>query len=101
MDESTLRMFITLGGIIASIAAAWGVAQQMIKSLSMRIGKLETSSAAVWKKSDEIQSRTSVIESKVAIHSSLLNPEKLADDAEWKGRMDERVKFIEGERKAP
>ena len=41
MDESSLRILLTLGGMIASVAAAFAVVRQSVKTLTETLADVE------------------------------------------------------------
>ena len=92
MDD--YRLILTIGGVIASLATAWGVAKNQLKAIISDVGRLENSVKVESDRSDSILTRLTVVENKLTVVTGILQPEKLSqatkESAEFMARTDER-----------
>ena len=92
MDD--YRLILTIGGVIASLATAWGVAKNQLKAIISDVGRLENSVKVESDRSDSILTRLTVVENKLTVVTGILQPEKQSqatkESAEFMARTDER-----------
>ena len=60
MDD--YRLILTIGGVIASLATAWGVAKNQLKAIISDVGRLEESVKVESDRSDSILTRLTVVD---------------------------------------
>jgi hypothetical protein len=92
MDD--YRLVLTLGGVIASLATAWGVAKNQLKGILSDVTKIEASAKTESDRVDALLTRVTVVENKLTVVTGILQPEKLSqttkESAEFQARTDER-----------
>ena len=82
MDD--YRLIITLGGILASLAAAWGFAKNQLKAIIKDMEKLENQHSGESERIDSIYTRITVVENRLAVVTGILQPEKLHQNTKEK-----------------
>ena len=92
MDD--YRLILTIGGVIASLAAAWGVAKSQLKAVISDVSRLESTTKTESDRLDSLLTRLTVVENKLTVVTGILQPEKLSqatkESAEFMARTDER-----------
>ena len=92
MDD--YRLILTIGGVIASLAAAWGVAKSQLKAVISDVSRLESTTKTESDRLDSLLTRLTVVENKLTVVTGILQPEKLSqatkEAAEFMARTDER-----------
>jgi uncharacterized protein (UPF0335 family) len=92
MDD--YRLILTIGGVIASLATAWGVAKNQLKAVISDVSRLESVTQAESDRLDSLLTRLTVVENKLTVVTGILQPEKLSqatkESAEFMARTDER-----------
>jgi|TARA_R110002020_G_scaffold105343_1_gene245770 uncharacterized membrane protein len=88
------RLILTIGGVIASFATAWGVAKNQLKAIISDVSKIEVSTKTESDRIDSLLTRITVLENKITVVTGILQPEKLSqttkESAEFQARTDER-----------
>jgi hypothetical protein len=88
------RILLTLGGVVASLATAWGVAKNQLKAILVDVSKIETFTKMESDRIDSLLTRITVLENKLNVVTGILQPEKLSqttrESAEFQARTDER-----------
>jgi len=96
MDD--YRLIITLGGILASLAAAWGVAKNQLKAIIGSVEKLEGGQTRESDRIDTIITRLTVVENKLTVVTGILQPDKLnqntKEEAAFQARTEERIERL-------
>jgi len=77
MDESSLRILLTLGGMIASVAAAFAVVRQSVKALTETLADVEVRLRRLDSKIDRLETKSGTSEKRLDILSSILSPDAL------------------------
>ena len=92
MDD--YRLILTIGGVIASLAAAWGVAKSQLKAVISDVSRLASTTKTESDRLDYLLTRLTVVENKLTVVTGILQPEKLSqatkESAEFMARTDER-----------
>ena len=92
MDD--YRLILTIGGVIARLAAAWGVAKSQLKAVISDVSRLESTTKTESDRLDSLLTRLTVVENKLTVVTGILQPEKLSqatkESAEFMARTDER-----------
>jgi|TARA_R110000824_G_scaffold253278_3_gene442169 hypothetical protein len=92
MDD--YRLILTIGGVVASLATAWGVARTQLKVIISDVSKMEKDVRLESDRMDTLLTRLTVVENKLTVVTGILQPEKLSqttkESAEFMARTDER-----------
>ncbi len=77
MDESSLRILLTLGGMIASVAAAFAVVRQSVKTLTESLADLEVRLRGLDSKIDRLETKSGTVEQRLNILATMSSPDAL------------------------
>ena len=77
MDESSLRILLTLGGMIASVAAAFAVVRQSVKALTEALADVEVRLRRLDSKIDRLETKSGTVEQRLNILATMSSPDAL------------------------
>tara|TARA_R110002012_G_scaffold159210_1_gene320806 strand:+ start:1392 stop:1739 length:348 start_codon:yes stop_codon:yes gene_type:complete len=77
MDESSLRILLTLGGMIASVAAAFAVVRQSVKTLTETLADVEVRLRRLDSKIDRLETKSGTVEQRLNILATMSSPDAL------------------------
>ncbi len=77
MDESSLRILLTLGGMIASVAAAFAVVRQSVKALTEALADVEVRLRRLDSKIDKLETKSGTVEQRLNILATMSSPDAL------------------------
>ena len=95
MDESSLRILLTLGGMIASVAAAFAVVRQSVKALTETLADVEVRLRRLDSKIDRLETKSGTNEKRLDILSSILSPDALEKRNRELGGLLARTEVLE------
>ena len=77
MDDASLRLLITIGGMIASIAAAFAVVRQSVKTLTETLADVEVRLRRLDSKIDRLETEFSTVGQRLNILATMSSPDAL------------------------
>jgi|TARA_R110000796_G_scaffold117867_2_gene231168 septal ring factor EnvC (AmiA/AmiB activator) len=95
MDESSLRILLTLGGMIASVAAAFAVVRQSVKTLTETLADVEVRLRRLDSKIDRLETEFSTVGQRLNILAQMSSPDSLERRHRELGDLLARLGFIE------
>ena len=95
MDESSLRILLTLGGMIASVAAAFAVVRQSVKTLTETLADVEVRLRRLDSKIDRLETEFSTVGQRLNILAQMSSPDSLERRHRELGDLIARVVFME------
>tara|TARA_R110002049_G_scaffold9642_1_gene48578 strand:- start:32316 stop:32672 length:357 start_codon:yes stop_codon:yes gene_type:complete len=97
MDESSLRILLTLGGMIASVAAAFAVVRQSVKTLTETLADVEVRLRQLDSKIDKLETKSGTVEQRLNIVAKMLTPDLLEKRNRELGDFLARLRFLEND----
>ena len=96
MLELGPRELLTLGTVLAGLAATWGVLKATIKSIVGQVDDIKNDVAKIYQQVDNQEANQAVIQNSIKIISQdILSPQILKAQSERDGRNDERLRMLE------
>jgi|TARA_R110002126_G_scaffold209294_1_gene355926 archaellum component FlaC len=95
MDESSLRILLTLGGMIASVAAAFAVVRQSVKTLTETLADVEVRLRRLDSKIDRLETEFSTVGQRLNILAQMSSPDSLERRHRELGDLIARIVFME------
>lgn len=95
MDESSLRILLTLGGMIASVAAAFAVVRQSVKTLTEALADVEVRLRRLDSKIDRLETEFSTVGQRLNILAQMSSPDSLERRHRELGDLIARIVFME------
>ena len=96
MLELGPRELLTLGTVLAGLAATWGVLKATIKSIVGQVDDIKDDVAKIYQQVDNQEANQAVIQNSIKIISQdILSPQILKAQSERDGRNDERIRMLE------
>ena len=96
MLELGRRELLTLGTVLAGLAATWGVLKATIKSIVGQVDDIKDDVTKIYQQVDNQEAKQAVIQSSISIISKdILSPQILKKQSERDGKIDTRIDNIE------
>ena len=96
MLELGPRELLTLGTVLAGLAATWGVLKATIKSIVGQVDDIKDDVTKIYQQVDNQEAKQAVIQSSISIISKdILSPQILKKQSERDGKIDTRIDNIE------
>ena len=96
MLELGPRELLTLGTVLAGLAATWGVLKATIKSIVGQVDDIKGDVAKIYQQVDNQEATQAVLQNSIKIISQdILSPQILKTQSERDGRNEERIRMLE------
>ena len=96
MLELGPRELLTLGTVLAGLAATWGVLKATIKSIVGQVDDIKGDVAKIYQQVDNQEATQAVLQNSIKIISQdILSPQILKAQSERDGRNEERIRMLE------
>jgi polyribonucleotide nucleotidyltransferase len=96
MLELGPRELLTLGTVLAGLAATWGVLKATIKSIVGQVDDIKGDVAKIYQQEDNQEATQAVLQNSIKIISQdILSPQILKAQSERDGRNEERIRMLE------
>ena len=96
MLELGPRELLTLGTVLAGLAATWGVLKATIKSIVGQLNDIKSDVTKIYQQVDNQEANQAVIQNSIKIISQdILSPQILKAQSERDGRTEERIRILE------
>ena len=96
MLELGPRELLTLGTVLAGLAATWGVLKATIKSIVSQVDDIKSDVTKIYQQVDNQEANQAVIQNSIKIISQdILSPQILKAQSERDGSNKERLKILE------
>ena len=96
MLELGPRELLTLGTVLAGLAATWGVLKATIKSIVGQVDDIKSDVAKIYQQVDNQEATQAVLQNSIKIISQdILSPQILKAQSERDGRNEERIRMLE------
>ena len=96
MLELGPRELLTLGTVLAGLAATWGVLKATIKSIVGQLDDIKSDITKIYQQVDNQEANQAVIKNSIEVISEdILSPQILKSQSERDGRTEERLKILE------
>ena len=96
MLELGPRELLTLGTVLAGLAATWGVLKATIKSIVGQVDDIKSDVTKIYQQVDDQEADQAVIKNSIKIISQdILSPQILKAQSERDGRNEERIRNLE------
>ena len=96
MLELGPRELLTLGTVLAGLAATWGVLKATIKSIVGQLNDIKSDVTKIYQQVDNQEANQAVLQNSIKIISQdILSPQILKAQSERDGRNEERIKILE------
>ena len=96
MLELGPRELLTLGTVLAGLAATWGVLKATIKSIVGQVDDIKSDVAKIYQQVDNQEATQAVLQNSIKIISQdILSPQILKTQSERDGRNEERIRMLE------
>ena len=96
MLELGQRELLTLGTVLAGLAATWGVLKATIKSIVGQVDDIKSDVTKIYQQADNQEATQAVLQNSIKIISQdILSPQILKAQSERDGRNEERIRMLE------
>jgi polyribonucleotide nucleotidyltransferase len=96
MLELGPRELLTLGTVLAGLAATWGVLKATIKSIVGQVDDIKSDVTKIYQQVDNQEATQAVLQNSIKIISQdILSPQILKTQSERDGRNEERIRMLE------
>ena len=96
MLELGPRELLTLGTVLAGLAATWGVLKATIKSIVGQLNDIKSDVTKIYQQVDNQEATQAVLQNSIKIISQdILSPQILKAQSERDGRNEERIRILE------
>jgi len=96
MLELGPRELLTLGTVLAGLAATWGVLKATIKSIVGQVNDIKSDVTKIYQQVDNQEATQAVLQNSIKIISQdILSPQILKTQSERDGRNEERIRMLE------
>tara|TARA_R100000353_G_scaffold66358_1_gene51572 strand:+ start:620 stop:976 length:357 start_codon:yes stop_codon:yes gene_type:complete len=96
MLELGPRELVTLGTVLAGLAATWGVLKTTIRGMIDKLDEAKTDLAELNTRLDKVEARQAVALSSIdTMSKDILSPQILKDRSERDGAVDMRIRSLE------
>jgi|TARA_R100001224_G_scaffold22449_1_gene11518 polyribonucleotide nucleotidyltransferase len=96
MLELGPRELLTLGTVLAGLAATWGVLKATIKSIVGQLNDIKSDVTKIYQQVDNQEANQAVLQNSIKIISQdILSPQILKAQSERDGRNEERIRILE------
>ena len=96
MLELGPRELLTLGTVLAGLAATWGVLKATIKSIVGQVDDIKSDVTKIYQQVDNQEATQAVLQNSIKIISQdILSPQILKAQSERDGRNEERIRNLE------
>jgi len=96
MLELGPRELLTLGTVLAGLAATWGVLKATIKSIVGQLNDIKSDVTKIYQQVDNQEANQAVIQNSIKIISQdILSPQILKAQSERDGMNEARIKMLE------
>ena len=96
MLELGPRELLTLGTVLAGLAATWGVLKATIKSIVGQVDDIKDDVTKIYQQVDNQEAKQAVIQNSINIISKdILSPQILKKQSERDGKIDTKIDNIE------
>jgi len=96
MLELGPRELLTLGTVLAGLAATWGVLKATIKSIVGQLNDIKSDVTKIYQQVDNQEATQAVLQNSIKIISQdILSPQILKTQSERDGRNEERIRMLE------
>ena len=96
MLELGPRELLTLGTVLAGLAATWGVLKATIKSIVNQVNDIKSDVTKIYQQVDNQEASQAVMKNSIRIISEdILSPQILKAESERDGMIEARLKILE------
>tara|TARA_R110000824_G_scaffold381696_1_gene574559 strand:- start:28 stop:387 length:360 start_codon:yes stop_codon:yes gene_type:complete len=96
MVELGPRELLTLGTVLAGLAATWGVLKATIKSIVSQVDDIKSDVTKIYQQVDNQEASQAVMKNSIKIISEdILSPQILKAESERDGMIEARLKILE------
>ncbi len=96
MLELGPRELLTLGTVLAGLAATWGVLKATIKSIVGQLNDIKSDVTKIYQQVDNHEANQAVLQNSIkTISQDILSPQILKAQSERDGRNEERIRILE------
>ena len=96
MLELGPRELVTLGTVLAGLAATWGVLKATIRSIVQQLDVVRTNLTEIFTRIDKVEARQAVAISSIdTMANDILSPQILKERSERDGAVEVRLKNLE------
>ncbi len=96
MLELGPRELLTLGTVLAGLAATWGVLKATIKSIMSQVSDIKIDITKIYQQVDNQEADQAVIKNSIKVISQdILSPQILKSQSERDGRNEARIHMLE------